>query len=92
MNNIEKILKSTLENNEEKINESIKDLANKINSIATAFGLDNKSENTLTSIKETALQLKSSLASQYYIAPSQLQQLEKIANRCDYISTHISEN
>jgi len=92
MNNIEKIVKTTLENNEEKANESIKDLANKINSITSSFGFDKRADNTLSSIKEISLQVKSFLASQYYIAPSQLQQLETIANRCDYISTHIQKD
>jgi hypothetical protein len=86
-NNFEKILKATLENDDTKLNESIKDLANKINALTKSFDLDAKASATLASIKTTALSIKTTFEKDYYIAPSQLTQLEKIANRCDYLST-----
>jgi hypothetical protein len=86
-NNFEKIVKATLKNDDTKFNESLKDLANKINTLTKTFGLENKAIANLSNIKETTLLLKTHLQQSYYIAPSQLTQLEKIANRCDYLST-----
>ncbi|MDR0651598.1 MAG: hypothetical protein LBG59_09755 [Candidatus Peribacteria bacterium] len=91
MNNLEKIYIALLENDTEKAEGNIKDLSTKINTLAKTFEEDNQSEATLKSIKTFALALQASLAKTYYIAPSYLTQLEKIANRCDYLATLSSD-
>jgi hypothetical protein len=91
MNNLEKIYIALLENNKEKADSNIKDLSTKINTLAKTFDEDSQSEATLESIKTFALALQASLEKTYYIAPSYLTQLEKIAHRCEYLATLSSE-
>ena len=87
MNNFEKITKAVWENNETKTQEGIKDLSNKINTLLKTLNLDTKTITSLSDIKQTSLFIKNYLEENYYIAPSQLQQLEKIAHRCDYLAS-----
>jgi hypothetical protein len=87
MNNLEKIYIALLEQNKEKAESHIKDLAVKINSVAKAFGEEHQSEATLEGIKTFILALHKKLGETYYIAPSYLAQLEKVANRCTSLAT-----
>lgn len=91
MSSIEKLTKASLENNEAKINESLSNLSNKLNTISNSFSLEISSPKTLSGIKDTALQLKKELKENFYIVPSQLEQLQIIANRCEYISQNIEK-
>jgi hypothetical protein len=91
MNNLEKIYLALLEHNPEKAEGTIKDLSTKMNTLAKTFDEEDQSEATLASIQTFALALQTRLATTYYIAPSYLTQLEKIANRCAYLATLSSE-
>jgi hypothetical protein len=86
MNNVEKIAKATLENNTEKAEEYTKELSSKVHTIAASFGVDKESSATFASIKKFSSELKNTLSETYFIAPSYLTQLEKIADRCDYLT------
>ncbi|MDR0369178.1 MAG: hypothetical protein LBH96_01185 [Candidatus Peribacteria bacterium] len=80
-----------MENNEGKLNESLLNLSSKLNILSKSFSLEITSPKTLSEIKDAALQLKKELEDNYYIVPSQLEQLQIIANRCEYISQNIEK-
>jgi hypothetical protein len=86
MNNLEKITKALRENNEAKFNEALTDLSTNITTLSKLFSLEIATPKTLSNIKESALQLKNTLTENYYIVPTQKDQLQIIANRCDYLS------
>jgi hypothetical protein len=86
MNNFEKIYIALLENNTAQQNKSLSDLAEKINLLAKSFNLEMEASADFTSIQSLLSNLKNTFETKYYIAPSQLSQLEKIAHRCKYLT------
>ncbi len=69
--------------NQDSADQNISKFANRINSISSTFGYSYRSSSDLSSIKSTIQSLKSQLEGDYYISPSDILQLEKIANWCD---------
>jgi hypothetical protein len=66
-----------------KTDQNISRFADRVNSISSAFGYSYRASSDLSSIKSTVQTLKSQLEKDYYISPSDVLQLEKIANWCD---------
>ena len=64
-------------------NQNISKLADRINSISSTFGYSYRASSDLSNIKSTIQSLKSQLEKDYYISPSYILQLEKVANWCD---------
>jgi hypothetical protein len=85
-NNFEKIYNSLLENDETKLKENSKNLATKLNALAKSFAIETSTSTELTDLASFALEIKTTLETIYYIAPSDLSQLEKIAHRCEYLT------
>jgi hypothetical protein len=81
---MEKIYKALLGQDTFKLTEGSKDLADKLVTLAGAFGEEVNSSYELSEIRTVALALKEQLETKYYIAPSYLLQLEKIAHWCEY--------
>ena len=69
--------------NEEKAQQSIWKLADRINTVASSFGYSDHASDDLSNIKSVVLTLKSKLENDWYISPSYILQLEKISNWCD---------
>jgi len=69
--------------NQDSADQNISKFANRINSISSTFGYSYRASSDLSSIKSTIQSLKSQLEGDYYISPSDILQLEKIANWCD---------
>ena len=69
--------------NKENANQNISKLADRINSISSTFGYSYRASSDLSNIKSTIQSLKSQLEKDYYISPSYILQLEKVANWCD---------
>ena len=63
--------------------QNISKLADRINSISFTFGYSYRASSDLSNIKSTIQSLKSQLEKDYYISPSYILQLEKVANWCD---------
>ena len=63
--------------NNDRAAQNISRLADRINSISYRASSD------LSSVKSTTQSLKSELEKDYYISPSYILQLEKVANWCD---------
>jgi len=63
--------------------QNISKLADRINSISSAFGYVYRANSDLSNIKSTIQTLKSELEKDYYISPSYILQLEKVGNWCD---------
>lgn len=76
----------------EKSEQSISQLAERVNSVASSFGYSSHSESDLNNIKWLALTLQSELEKDWYIAPSYLLQLQKIANWCDKLMQNAEDN
>ena len=77
MNTFESIYK------QDKADQNISRLADRINTISSAFGYSYRASSDLSNIKSTIQSLKSQLEKDYYISPSYILQLEKVANWCD---------
>lgn len=73
--------------NQENTSQNIKKFANHINSIASSFGYSDHASTDLLSIKTTIQDLKNKLEKDWYISPSYILQMEKVANRCDELKT-----
>ena len=63
--------------------QNISRLADRINAIASAFGYSDYADSDLSSIKNTTLSLKDKLEKDWYISPSYILQMEKVAKWCD---------
>jgi hypothetical protein len=63
--------------------QNISKLADRINSISSAFGYAYRANSDLSNIKSTIQTLKSEIEKDYYISPSYILQLEKVGNWCD---------
>ena len=68
---------------QDKADQNISRLADRINTISASFGYSNRASSDLSSIKSTIYTLKSQLEKDRYISPSYILQLEKVANWCD---------
>jgi hypothetical protein len=69
--------------NNDRVAQNISRLADRINSISSSFWYSYRASSDLSSIKSTTQSLKSELEKDYYISPSYILQLEKVANWCD---------
>ena len=69
--------------NDDNANQNISKLADRTNSISSTFGYSYRASSDLSNIKSTIQSLKSQLEKDYYISPSYILQLEKVANWCD---------
>ena len=67
----------------DRADQNISKLADRINSISSAFGYSYRASSDLSNIKSTIQSLKSQLEKDYYISPSDILQLERVANWCD---------
>lgn len=72
--------------NWDKVEQNIWKFAERINSLATSFGYSDRASASLSNIKEVTLALKSKLEKDWYISPSYILQLEKIARWCDELA------
>ena len=69
--------------NEDKVDQNISKFADRINAVALSFGYSDHASSDLTDIKNTILSLKNKLESDWYISPSYILQMEKVARWCD---------
>ena len=69
--------------NQDRVEQNIGKLADRLNSIANAFGYQDHANSDLNSIKSTSLSLKSKLEEDWYISPLYILQLEKLSKWCD---------
>ena len=69
--------------NEDKVDQNVSKLADRINAIASIFGYSYRASSDLSSIKSTVQTLKSQLEKDRYISPSYILQMEKVARWCD---------
>jgi len=67
----------------DRVAQNISKLADRINSISSTFGYSYRASADLSNIKTTIQSLKSQLEKDYYISPSDISQLERVANWCD---------
>jgi hypothetical protein len=67
---------------QDKADQNISRLADRINTISSAFGYSYRASSDLSNIKSTIQSLKSQLEKDYYISQSYVLQLEKVANWC----------
>jgi hypothetical protein len=72
--------------NGDKVNQNISKFADRINAIAKSFGYPDRAEPSLSNIKDTILTLKSKLEKDWYISPSYVLQMEKVARWCDELA------
>jgi len=68
---------------EDKTDQNVSKFADRINSIALAFGYSDRASSDLSNIKTTIISLKTKLEKDWYISPSYILQLEKISKWCD---------
>ena len=68
---------------QDKEDQNISRLADRINTISASYGYSNRAASDLSSIQSTIYTLKSQLEKDRYISPSYILQLEKVANWCD---------
>lgn len=69
--------------NQYNANQNIISFADRINSLSATFGYSYRASSDLSSIKTTIQNLKTQLEKDWYISPSYLNQLDKVANWCD---------
>ena len=69
--------------NGEDVYQNTSKFANYINAIASSFGYSDRASVDLTDIKNTILSLKNKLENDWYISPSYVLQMEKVARWCD---------
>jgi len=67
----------------DRADQNISKFADRINSISSIFGYSYRASSDLSNIKSTIQTLKSQLEKDYYISPSDILQLERVANWCD---------
>lgn len=78
--------------NQDKVNQNISKFADRINAIAKSFGYSDRADSSLSSIKDTILTLKSKLEKDWYISPSYILQMEKVARWCDELTNPSAES
>lgn len=78
--------------NNDKSNQNISKLADRINSISSIFGYSYRANSDLDNIKSIIQSLKSQLEKDPYISPSYILQLEKVSNRCDELKNPSKSN
>ncbi|MBQ5945847.1 hypothetical protein IJL65_05810 [bacterium] len=78
--------------NGDKVDQNISKFANRINAIASSFGYLDRASDDLASIKSTTLALKDKLEKDWYISPSYILQLEKVARWCDELTNPSRES
>lgn len=78
--------------NQDKVNQNISKFADRINAIEKSFGYSDRADSSLSSIKDTILTLKSKLEKDWYISPSYILQMEKIARWCDELTNPSAES
>ena len=69
--------------NWEKVDQNVSKFADRINAIAKSFGYSDRASEDLSDIKNTILTLKDKLEKDWYISPSYILQMEKVARWCD---------
>jgi hypothetical protein len=67
----------------DRVAQNISKLADRINSISSTFGYSYRASSEVSSLKSTIQSLKTQLEKDYYISPSDILQLERVANWCD---------
>ena len=77
---------------QDKPEQSISKLADRMNDIAIVFGYSDRATSDLASIKSLSLILKDRLQQDWYISPSYILQLEKIANWCNELMNPTKES
>lgn len=78
--------------NQDKVNQNISKFADRINAIEKSFGYPDRADSSLSSIKDTILTLKSKLEKDWYISPSYILQMEKVARWCDELTNPSAES
>jgi hypothetical protein len=78
--------------NQDKVNQNISKFADRINAIEKSFGYSDRADSSLSSIKDTILTLKSKLEKDWYISPSYILQMEKVARWCDELTNPSAES
>jgi len=68
---------------QDNVDQNVSRLADRINTISSTFGYSTRASSDLSSIKSTIYTLKSQLEKDRYISPSDILQLEKVANWCE---------
>lgn len=69
--------------NWDKVNQNISKFADRVNAVAKSFGYSDRADADLSDIKNTILTLKDKLEKDWYISPSYILQMEKVARWCD---------
>jgi hypothetical protein len=72
--------------NKDNSSQSVSKLADRINAISSSLGYSTYASSDLTSIKNAVLALKGQIEKDWYISPSYILQMEKVANWCDELS------
>ncbi len=72
--------------NGDRVDQNISKFANRINAIASSFGYIDRASDDLASIKNITFSLKDKLEKDWYISPSYILQLEKVARWCDELA------
>ena len=78
--------------NQDKVNQNISKFADRINAIEKSFGYSDRADSSLSSVKDTILTLKSKLEKDWYISPSYILQMEKVARWCDELTNPSAES
>ena len=78
--------------NNDKSQQNISKLADRINSIASSFWYSHRAKPDLSSIKLTIQSLKNQLEEDRYISPSYILQMEKVSKWCDELSNPAYSN
>jgi len=69
--------------NGDKVNQNISKFADRMNAVASSFGYSDRASSDLMDIKDTILTLKNKLEKDWYVSPSYILQMEKVARWCD---------
>ena len=77
--------------NQDKVDQNIAKFADRINAVASTFGYSDRASSDLSNIKITILTLKDKLEKDWYISPSYILQLEKLARWCDELASPTKE-
>jgi uncharacterized protein YxjI len=77
---------------EDRAGQNISKFADRINAIAKSFGYSDRASADLSDIKSTILTLKDKLEKDWYISPSYILQMEKVARWCDELKNPSRED
>ena len=78
--------------NQDKVDQNIAKFADRINAVASTFGYSDRASSDLSNIKSTILTLKDKLEKDWYISPSYILQMEKVARWCDELANPSRSN